>query len=161
MANFYGNDPFFNNDMDDVFNQLFRRMGNQNSERARYLVNGQSLTPDEFAQYRATGKLPQNNKTIEVSKDGKQAVKKGGILEKLGTNLTEQARDGLLDPVIGREKEIQETANTRVEQTIKQLKEKSNLTEDMKNTDMLYWVGMMNNYKNQAEEIVFNELIYV
>lgn len=110
MANFYGNDPFFNNDMDDVFNQLFRRMDNQNSERARYLVNGQSLTPDEFAQYRATGKLPQNNKTIEVSKDGKQAVKKGGILEKLGTNLTEQARDGLLDPVIGRENEIQETA---------------------------------------------------
>ena len=110
MANFYGNDPFFNNDMDDVFNQLFRRMDNLNSERARYLVNGQSLTPDEFAQYRATGKLPQNNKTIEVSKDGKQAVKKGGILEKLGTNLTEQARDGLLDPVIGREKEIQETA---------------------------------------------------
>lgn len=110
MANFYGNDPFFNNDMDDVFNQLFRRMDNQNSERARYLVNGQSLTPDEFTQYRATGKLPQNNKTIEVSKDGKQAVKKGGILEKLGTNLTEQARDGLLDPVIGREKEIQETA---------------------------------------------------
>lgn len=110
MANFYGNDPFFNNDMDDVFNQLFRRMDNQNSERARYLVNGQSLTPDEFAQYRATGKLPQNNKTIEVSKDGQQAVKKGGILEKLGTNLTEQARDGLLDPVIGREKEIQDTA---------------------------------------------------
>ena len=105
MANFYGNDPFFNNDMDDVFNQLFRRMGNQNSERGRYLVNGQSLTPDEFTQYRA-----QNNKTIEVSKDGKQAVKKGGILEKLGTNLTEQARDGLLDPVIGRENEIQETA---------------------------------------------------
>ncbi|EAD4793766.1 ATP-dependent Clp protease ATP-binding subunit, partial [Listeria monocytogenes] len=89
---------------------LFRRMDNQNSERARYLVNGQSLTPDEFTQYRATGKLPQNNKTIEVSKDGKQAVKKGGILEKLGTNLTEQARDGLLDPVIGRENEIQETA---------------------------------------------------
>ena len=110
MADFYGNDPFFNNDRDDVFNQLFRRMDNQNSQRARYLVNGQSLTPDEFAQYRATGKLPQNNKTIEVSKDGKQAVKKGGILEKLGTNLTEQARDGLLDPVIGREKEIQETA---------------------------------------------------
>ncbi|EED2413040.1 ATP-dependent Clp protease ATP-binding subunit [Listeria monocytogenes] len=110
MANFYGNDPFFNNDMDDVFNQLFRRMDNQNSERARYLVNGQSLTPDEFTQYRATGKLPQNNKTIEVSKDGKQAVKKGGILEKLGTNLTEQARDGLLDPMIGRENEIQETA---------------------------------------------------
>lgn len=58
-------------------------------------------------------------------------------------------------------KEIQETATERVEKIIKQLKLKSNLTEDMKNTDMLYWVGMMNNFKNQAEEIVFNELIYV
>ncbi len=110
MANFYGNDPFFNNDMDDIFNQVFKRMGNPNSGSARYLVNGQSLTPDEFAQYRATGKLPEQAKTIEVSKDGQQALKKGGILEKLGTNLTEQARDGLLDSVIGRENEIQETA---------------------------------------------------
>ena len=58
-------------------------------------------------------------------------------------------------------KEIQETAIEIVEKIIKQLKEKSNLTEDMKNTDMLYWVGMMNNFKNQAEEIIFNELIYV
>ena len=58
-------------------------------------------------------------------------------------------------------KEIQETATERVEKIVKQLKFKSNLTEDMKNTDMLYWVGMMNNFKNQAEEIVFNELIYV
>ncbi|WP_288646066.1 AAA family ATPase, partial [uncultured Pediococcus sp.] len=110
MANFYGNDPFFNNDMDDIFNQVFKRMGNPNSDSARYLVNGQSLTPDEFTQYRATGKLPEQAKTIEVSKDGQQALKKGGILEKLGTNLTEQARDGLLDSVIGRENEIQETA---------------------------------------------------
>ncbi len=57
-------------------------------------------------------------------------------------------------------KEIQETATERVEQIIKQLKSQSNLTEDMKNTDMLYWVGMMNNFKNQAEEIVIKELIY-
>ena len=57
-------------------------------------------------------------------------------------------------------KEIQETAQTRVEQIIDHLKEKSNLTEDMKNTDVLYWVGTMNSIKSQAEEIVFNELIY-
>ena len=57
-------------------------------------------------------------------------------------------------------KEIQETAQDRVEQIINQLKEKSNLTENMKNTDMLYWVGMMNNLKNEAEEIVFKEIIY-
>ena len=56
-------------------------------------------------------------------------------------------------------KEIQETAQTRVEQIIDQLKEKSDLTEDMKNTDVLYWVGTMNSIKAQAEEIVFKELI--
>ena len=68
----------------------------------------------------------------------------------------------LMDGIINSHlKEMQETATERVEKIIKQLKFKSNLTEDTKNTDMLYWVGMMNNFKNQAEEIVFNELIYV
>lgn len=57
--------------------------------------------------------------------------------------------------------EVQETATKRVEEIIKSLKEQSNLTEEMKNTDQLYWVGMMNNFKNQAEEIVLKELIYV
>ena len=58
-------------------------------------------------------------------------------------------------------KEVQELALARVNELVEQLKAKSGLTEDMKNTDMLYWVGMMNNFKNQAEEIIFNELIYV
>lgn len=58
-------------------------------------------------------------------------------------------------------KELQETADNRVQQIIDVLKAKSDLTEDMKNTDMLYWVGTMNSIKAQAEEIVFSELIYV
>ena len=57
--------------------------------------------------------------------------------------------------------EVQEIATKRVEEIINSLKEQSNLTEEMKNTDQLYWVGMMNNFKNQAEEIVLKELIYV
>ena len=56
-------------------------------------------------------------------------------------------------------KELQETADNRVQQIISELKSKSDLTEDMKNTDMLYWVGTMNAIKAQAEEIVFSELI--
>ena len=66
--------------------------------------------------------------------------------------------DGTLNSYL---KEIQETATERVEQIIKQLKFKSNLTENMKDTDVLYWVGTMNAIKNQAKEIVLNELIYV
>lgn len=58
-------------------------------------------------------------------------------------------------------KDIQETAIKRVEILINQLKTKSDLTEDMKDTDVLYWVGTMNAIKNLAEEAVFNELIYV
>ena len=52
-------------------------------------------------------------------------------------------------------------ATLRVEQIIKQLKDNSDLTEEMKNTDMLYWVGTMNTIKNQAEEIICNELFYI
>lgn len=58
-------------------------------------------------------------------------------------------------------KEIQKTAKSRVNSIIEDLKDKSDLTENMKNTDMLYWVGTMNSIKAQAEEIVFSELIYV
>ena len=58
-------------------------------------------------------------------------------------------------------KEIQETAEKRINIIIEQLKQQNNLTEEMKNTDQLYWVSMMNNFKSTAEEIVLNELIYV
>ena len=58
-------------------------------------------------------------------------------------------------------KEIQETAQARVDLIVEQLKKENNLTEEMKNTNQLYWVGMMNNLKNEAEEIVLKELIYV
>ena len=57
--------------------------------------------------------------------------------------------------------EVQKTATKRVKEIIKSLKDQSNLTDEMKNTDQLYWVGMMNSFKNQAEEIVLKELIYV
>ncbi len=57
--------------------------------------------------------------------------------------------------------EIQETATKRVNQIIDDLKAKSNLIQNMKNTDMLYWVRTMNAIKKQAEEIILNELIYV
>ncbi len=57
-------------------------------------------------------------------------------------------------------KEIQETADNRINLIVEQLKKKNNLTEEMKNTDQLYWVSMMNNFKNTAEEIILKELIY-
>ena len=58
-------------------------------------------------------------------------------------------------------KEIQETAQGRIDITIEQLKKQNNLTEEMKNKDQLYWVSMMNNFRNTSEEIILKELIYV
>lgn len=58
-------------------------------------------------------------------------------------------------------KEIQELAQEKIDIIIEQLKQKNNLTEEMKNTNQLYWVGMMNSFKNTAEEIIYKELIYV
>ena len=104
--NFYGRNPFGN--MDDIFNELRSNMGGYNSENRRYLINGREVTPEEFAQYRQTGKLPGNAEYQEGAPSS--APKEGGILAKLGTNLTERARANELDPVIGRNKEIQETA---------------------------------------------------
>lgn len=108
MANnqFYGRDPFGN--MDDIFNQLMGNMGGYNSENKRYLINGREVTPEEFAQYRQSGKLPGNADYQEGAPTS--APKEDGILAKLGMNLTERARNNELDPVIGRNKEIQETA---------------------------------------------------
>ena len=95
--------------MDDLFNQLMGGMRGFNSENRRYLINGREVTPEEFAQYRATGQLPINNEMQTQASQG-QNVKQDGILAKLGRNLTQEARDGKLDPVIGRNKEIQETS---------------------------------------------------
>ncbi|HEU5584841.1 TPA: ATP-dependent Clp protease ATP-binding subunit [Streptococcus pneumoniae] len=98
------------NNMDDLFNQLMGGMRGYSSENRRYLINGREVTPEEFAHYRATGQLPGN---VEV--DGKMpqqasGMKQDGVLAKLGRNLTAEAREGKLDPVIGRNKEIQETS---------------------------------------------------
>ena len=97
------------NSMDDLFNQLMGGMRGFNAENRRYLINGREVTPEEFAQYRATGQLPINNEMQTQASQG-QNVKQDGILAKLGRNLTQEARDGKLDPVIGRNKEIQETS---------------------------------------------------
>ncbi|VTS22312.1 ATP-dependent protease ATP-binding subunit [Streptococcus pseudoporcinus] len=106
MTKNYGRDSFGN--MDDIFNQLMGNIGGYQTENRRYLINGREMTPEEFNHYRQTGKIP-NQISNETGHSKKQAAS-NGILEKLGTNLTEEARKGNLDPVIGRNKEIQDTA---------------------------------------------------
>ena len=103
--------------MNDLFNQLMGNMGGYSTENRRYKINGREVTPEEFAFYRQTGRLPSNEEmqAAQAAQQGK--MKQDGILARLGTNLTDQARDGKLDPVIGRNKEIQETAEILARRT--------------------------------------------
>ena len=103
--------------MNDLFNQLMSNMGGYSTERRSYKINGREVTPEEFAFYRQTGRLPSNEEmqAAQAAQQGK--IKQDGILARLGTNLTQQARDGKLDPVIGRNKEIQETAEILARRT--------------------------------------------
>ena len=98
------------NNMDDLFNQLMGGMRGYSSENRRYLINGREVTPEEFAHYRATGQLPGNAETDGQMPQHTSGMKQDGVLAKLGRNLTAEAREGKLDPVIGRNKEIQETS---------------------------------------------------
>ena len=98
------------NNMDDLFNQLMGGMRGYSSENRCYLINGREVTPEEFAHYRATGQLPGNAETDGQMQQQASGMKQDGVLAKLGRNLTAEAREGKLDPVIGRNKEIQETS---------------------------------------------------
>lgn len=103
------------NNMDDIFNQLMGNMGGYSTERRRYSINGREVTPEEFAMYRQTGRLPQTEEVVQTQSKGQ--IKSDGILAKLGRNLTQDAREGKLDPVIGRNKEIQETSEILARRT--------------------------------------------
>ncbi|WP_100104745.1 ATP-dependent Clp protease ATP-binding subunit [Streptococcus pseudopneumoniae] len=98
------------NNMDDLFNQLMGGMRGYSSENRRYLINGREVTPEEFAHYRATGQLPGNAETDGQMPKHTSGMKQDGVLAQLGRNLTAEARESKLDPVIGRNKEIQETS---------------------------------------------------
>ena len=104
------------NNMDDLFNQLMGNMGGFRSESRRYMINGREVTPEEFAIYRQIGKLP-GNQGEAVNPTQQHGPKQDGILAKLGRNLTQEAREGKLDPVIGRNKEIQETSEILARRT--------------------------------------------
>ena len=106
------------NNMDDLFNQLMGNMGGYRSENRRYMINGREVTPEEFAIYRQTGQLPGNEgEAVNPTQQQGKGPKQDGILAKLGLNLTEEAREGKLDPVIGRNKEIQEACEILARRT--------------------------------------------
>lgn len=57
--------------------------------------------------------------------------------------------------------DIEDECRTRVESLVEQMLKKENITEELKANNQLEWVQKMNNIKNRAEEIAYNEIIYI
>ncbi len=56
--------------------------------------------------------------------------------------------------------ETEQAARSRMEQIVSQMAKEAGVTEALKTSDQMKWVGLMNNLRNAAEETVLNELIY-
>ncbi len=100
--------------------------------------------------------LSQNLKNFEIGRFGRMRLK----------FLKEQKKSEYIILVMNNKLkehllEIDKTANDRFEFLMKQLAKKENITEELKANDQLKWVGLMNNIKHSAEEIILKELIYV
>lgn len=98
---------------------------------------------------------PKNMKNFRIGKYGRarlQYLKENKKAEYTMLLVNDKLQQHLI--------KIDQQANERLEVLIKQMAEKENITEELKATDQLKWVGLMNNIKNSAEEIIFEELIY-
>ncbi len=98
----------------------------------------------------------KNQENVVLGKYGRARLKY--IKENKRGLYTELMMNGTLTSYL---KGIDERCNPIVNITIREMAKENNVDEELKRTDQLKWVGLMNNFKNTAEEIVFNEIIYV
>ena len=112
-----------------------------------YHKEGDYLIPD-FAL--------KNLEKVVLGKYGRARLKY--IKENKRGLYTELMMNGALSSYL---KGIDERRNHIVNITVREMAKENNVNEELKGTDQLKWVGLMNNFKNIAEEIVYNEIIYV
>ncbi|MBQ9314525.1 MAG: TnpV protein [Clostridia bacterium] len=99
--------------------------------------------------------LSSNNKRVNLGKYGR-----------MREYYLKEHKHGLFDylvmteTIISHLESIDKEAKEYEDLLIKQMAEKENVNEKLKETDQLEWVQKMNNIKNSAQEIVINELIY-
>ena len=113
-----------------------------------YTKNGDYLIPDLTLS--------------ETPEDARPLGKYG----RLRRSYLQEHRPGLYSRLVLSEKlfphlrEIDETANRRLEQMMPELMKQNGVTENLKASDPMKWTGLMNNLKNQAEEVILAELIH-
>lgn len=98
----------------------------------------------------------KNQENIVLGKYGRARLKY--IKENKRGLYTELMMNGSLSSYL---KGVDERCNHIINITVREMAKENNVNEELKRTDQLKWVGLMNNFKNAAEEIVFNEIINV
>ncbi|MBC9874104.1 ATP-dependent Clp protease ATP-binding subunit [Macrococcoides bohemicum] len=99
------NNGIFDSNFDAMFNRMFNELG-QGQVKRKFYIDGQEVTPEVIQDIQNN---QFNDNQAQRLKDQNNNVQ-GEFLSKIGRNLTEEARNGKLDPVIGRSKEIRNTA---------------------------------------------------
>ena len=109
--------------------------------------------------YRAEGDYLLPNLTVpEAPRAGKYGMLRRSYLKNHRSGIyTGMMLSGKLD---GHLVEIDRQAHEMVERLIEQMAVQQGVNEQLKATDQMQWVGLMNNIKASAEEIVLRELIY-
>ena len=100
--------------------------------------------------------IPENMKNFKIGKYGKLRLRY--LKEHKNAEYTILLMDNELQKHL---MEVDKIATERFELLMKQFAEKEKITEELKGKDQLKWVGLMNNIKHSAEEIILKELIYV
>ena len=120
--------------------------GALNMMQLNYIQNGDYLIPD-------MGLTEQEQKPL-----GKYGMMRRKYLEENRSGLyTRMILNGTLMEHL---QEIEATAQTRLETIMESLKKQNGVTEELKATNQMAWVARMNSLKNQAEEMIFSELIF-
>ncbi|MDJ1109862.1 ATP-dependent Clp protease ATP-binding subunit [Macrococcus caseolyticus] len=97
------NNDIFGNNFDAIFNRMFNEMNNGQISR-KFYINGQEVSSEAIQQHQQQQQQQQQHQphTSQQTSDS--------FLNKIGRNLTEEARNNQLDPVIGRESEVRQAA---------------------------------------------------
>lgn len=99
------NNGIFDSNFDKMFNSMFNELG-QGQVKRKFYINGHEVTPEAIQNIQ--NNQFNDNQTQQLKHQNNNV--QGEFLSKIGRNLTEEARNGKLDPVIGRSKEIRNTA---------------------------------------------------
>ena len=99
--------------------------------------------------------LPNEGRSYQIGKFGR--LRRRYLKEHRKSVYTEMVLSGKLNEHLA---EADQTCYERMERLVKQMAEREGVTEALKASDQMAWVGRMNNIRSRAEEIVLSEVVY-